>query len=74
MSLKYRIALTIFALEALMMGAVLTRTITRFDEDTRRHLGEMEDVVLELLTGVGRGVLLTERWLRRKSDVSVESR
>jgi len=62
MSLKYRIALTIFALEALMMGAVLTRTITRFDEDTRRHLGEMEDVVLELLTGVGRGVLLTREY------------
>ncbi len=62
MSLKYRIALIIFILEALMMGAVLTRTISRFDRDTRRHLGEMEDVVLELLTGVGRGVLLTREY------------
>ncbi|MGH9390640.1 MAG: hypothetical protein ACRD1Z_13575, partial [Vicinamibacteria bacterium] len=62
MSLKYRIALLIFALEALMMGAVLTRTISRFDEETRRHLAEAEDVVLELLTGVGRGVLLTQEY------------
>ncbi len=62
MSLKYRIALTIFVLEALMMWAVLTRTISRFDEDTRRHLGESENVVLDLLTRVGRGVLLTQEY------------
>ncbi len=62
MSLKYRIALIIFGLEALMMGAVLTRTISRFDEETRRHLAEAEEVVLDLLTGVGRSVLLTQEY------------
>jgi PAS domain S-box-containing protein len=59
MSLKYRIAAIIFVLEALMMGVVLTQTISRFDRETRRHLDEAEHVVLDLLTGVGRAVLVT---------------
>lgn len=62
MSLKYRIALTIFVLEALMMGFVLSQTISRFDEATRRHLADAEAVVLQLLTGVGRATLLTEEY------------
>jgi PAS domain S-box-containing protein len=62
MSLKYRIAAIIFVLEALMMGVVLNQTISRFDRETRRHLAEAEDVVLDLLTGVGRGVLVTREY------------
>ena len=59
MSLKYRIAGIIFVLEAIMMAVVLTQTTSSFEDSTRRHLADAEQVALNLLSPVARRALLT---------------
>ena len=58
-SLKYRIAGTIFFLEAVLMVVVLGLTLDRIEENTRKHTRETERVIAELLAGVGQTALFS---------------
>jgi len=58
-SLKYRIAGSIFFLEAVLMVVVLGLTLDRIEENTRKHTRETERVIAELLAGVGQTALFS---------------
>lgn len=60
MSLRYRIALTIFVLEAAMMAVVLWQSLTVLLEGSRQELAATDRVILESLTDLGRSALLAE--------------
>ncbi len=59
LSLKYRIALTIFLLQTLMMAFLLWQTLTASYETSRRYLEQAEVGALQLLHNLGRQALLT---------------
>ena len=58
-SLKYRIAITIFVLEAVMMAFVLSQTLDHIRDNTQKHIGETERVIFDLLAGLSRTALFT---------------
>ena len=58
-SLKYRIAASIFLLEAVMMVVVLGLTLDRIDTNTRKQVGETERVISELLAGITKTALFS---------------
>lgn len=59
MSLKYRIAVVIFLLEAVMMSAVLYTTIARFHEINEKQFEANEVVILDLISDISRFALFT---------------
>lgn len=59
MSLKYRIALTLFVLEAVMIAIVLWQTLSLSFERQKEQLAANESGTLELLAEMSRGALLT---------------
>jgi len=59
-SLKIRIALTIFVLEGVMMGAALWLTSDAQTEALRRQQAAARNALLELVARVGRTALLTD--------------
>lgn len=61
-SLKYRIAVIIFLLEALMMATVLGVTLSYSMEESRKQRVETEQVMLNLLADLGRIALLTAEY------------
>lgn len=61
-SLKYRIAATIFFLETLMMALVLWQTLSANMESTRKHLNSNEAVIMDLLSELSRSSLLTTEY------------
>lgn len=63
MSLKYRIALTIFVLEVIMMGFVLRESIQGTLNSASRHILAADSTVLIVLEEFSRGVLLTEEYV-----------
>jgi HAMP domain-containing protein len=62
MSLRYRIAVTIFALEAVMIAGVLWVTLNHSLNSTRAQMGYGEWVTLRLLSDLSRMALLTEEY------------
>ncbi|MEW5745773.1 MAG: ATP-binding protein [Nitrospirota bacterium] len=58
-SLRYRIALTIFLLELVMIGLVLWQTQRAYTEASQRHFRAQEDIVLSILGDLGRFALIT---------------
>ncbi|MFT5699207.1 MAG: diguanylate cyclase (GGDEF)-like protein [Desulforhopalus sp.] len=58
-SLRYRIALSIFALEAMMMVLVLGQTLTFSHESTKGQLRENEQVILSLLADLSQTALFS---------------
>jgi PAS domain S-box-containing protein len=60
LSLKYRIALVIFVLEALMMTVVLWQTLSSSLEATRQLHADNEKVMLQLLADLSSTALLIE--------------
>ena len=60
LSLKYRIALVIFILEALMMTVVLWQTLSSSLEATRKLHADNETVMLQLLADLSSTALLIE--------------
>ena len=60
--LKYRIAITIFLLEAVMLGVVLWLTLSSSYTDHRIHMKQTEQVTLNLLSNLSRSALLTEEY------------
>lgn len=61
-SLKYRIALIIFVLEAVMMAAVLGVTLNYSRNETVKQLLATEQVMLQLLGDLSRVALLTSEY------------
>ena len=61
-SLKYRIALTILGLEAVMMAFVLWVTLSNSLEASRQQLANTDKVTLDLLADLGRIALLTDEF------------
>lgn len=51
-SLKYRIALIIFVLEAVMMTAVLWATLDHLEDATREQFTSSERAILEIVSGI----------------------
>jgi diguanylate cyclase (GGDEF)-like protein/PAS domain S-box-containing protein len=62
MSLRYRIAATIFALEVVLIGAVLWITLRHSMESTREQIVDTEEVTLQLLADLSRASLLTDEF------------
>lgn len=61
-SLKYRIAISIFVLEALMITIVLSNTLTYTENMTREQLGKNEDVLLSLLSDMSKMALFSTEY------------
>ena len=61
-SLRYRIALIIFLLEAVMMAFVLWGTLGFSLEASRTQLASNEQAMLDVISGMGRIALLTEEY------------
>ena len=62
MSLKYRIAATIFALEVVVIGAVLWITLSHSIDSVREQIARTEEVTLQLLADLSRAALLTDEF------------
>lgn len=60
MSLRYRIAVTIFMLELAMMGLVLWQSLALFLEESRRELAATDQVTINVLAGLAHTALITE--------------
>ncbi len=58
-SLKYRIALIIFALEALMMTAVLWATLDHLEDAIGKQFASSERTILNIMSGISHIALLT---------------
>jgi diguanylate cyclase (GGDEF)-like protein len=58
-SLRYRIALTIFVLEAIMVVSVVLITLSYSRGQATEHIQQMDDVTLELLVFQARSALLS---------------
>ena len=61
-SLRYRIAATIFVLEAVMMVAVLWATLSSSLESTKKQVAITDQVTLKTLAELGRIALLTDEY------------
>jgi signal transduction histidine kinase len=61
-SLKYRIAVIIFVLEAILMGIVLWQTLGHSEEVVRNQLDKNDRAILEIMSGISRTALLTEEY------------
>lgn len=61
-SLRYRIATTIFVLEAIMMAIVLWLTLSSSFEETRKQIDTTDQVILQNLSELGRIALLTDEY------------
>jgi len=62
LSLKYRIALIIFLLEALLMGVVLVQTLGRSSAETSALIESQQQVIVQLASGIARPALVTEEY------------
>ena len=62
MSLKYRIAATIFALEIVLIGAVLWMTLGHSMSSIHEQIASTEAVTLQLLGDLSRASLLTDEY------------
>ena len=62
MSLKYRIAATIFALEFVVIGTVLWITLGHSMRAVREQIARTEEVTLQLLADLSRAALLTDEF------------
>lgn len=61
-SLKFRIAIIIFILEAIMMGIVLWQVLGHSGEAIRNQFSKNDQAMLDILSGIGRTALLTEEY------------
>jgi len=61
-SLKYRIAITIFILEAIMMSIVLLTTLSYAVDKSKKHIVVSEKVTMELVDEIARTALITEEY------------
>jgi len=62
LSLKYRIAIIIFILEAAMMTVVLQQTLGQSFQTSSRQITNNELAILDLVSGMSRSSLITEEY------------
>lgn len=62
LSLKYRIAIIIFCLEAVMMATVLQQTLGQSFEASRNQILSNEHAILDLVSGLSKSALITEEY------------
>lgn len=62
LSLRYRIALIIFLLEAVMMTIVLQQTLGQSFESSSKQISNNENAILELVRGISKAALITEEY------------
>ncbi len=62
LSLKFRITVTMFLLQAAILGAVLTQALSSYLDGSREQLQQQEVVVLDLIEGFARTALLTSQY------------
>ena len=62
LSLRFRITATIFLLQAAILAAVLTLTLSSYLEGSRQQLEQEEIATLDLLEGFARSALLTSNY------------
>lgn len=62
LSLKYRIALIIFILEAMMMSVVLWQTLGQSYDESEDLIANHEEAILQLVSGISRSSLITEEY------------
>lgn len=71
MSLKFRIAVVIFVLEAIMMSAVLWETLGLAVESSERQIRATEQAALDIVSNIGRVALLNEDFDRIQGYIEV---
>jgi hypothetical protein len=74
MSLKYRIAATIFALETILIAVVLWMTLGHSMSSVRMQIASTEEVTLELLGDLSRSALLTDEFAELQSFIETTRR
>jgi diguanylate cyclase (GGDEF)-like protein/PAS domain S-box-containing protein len=74
MSLRYRIAVTIFALEAVVIAVVLWGTLQESIDHVRAQAARTEEVTIRLLSDLGRTALLTDEFAELQAFIESESR
>ena len=62
LSLKYRIALIVFVLEAIMLSLVLWQTLTYSYAKSSKLIHNNQEAVIQLVSGISRTALLTEEY------------
>lgn len=62
LSLKYRIAIIIFFLEAIMMAVVLQQTLGQSFEESSAQINNNERAILDLVSGISKTALITEEY------------
>ena len=62
LSLKYRIALIIFVLEAIMMLVVLSQSLGQSYEASSEQIKQNQAAILELVSGISQSALITEEY------------
>lgn len=62
LSLKYRIAIIIFLLEAVMMSVVLQQTLGQSFDASSKQIANNEQAILELVSGISKSALITEEF------------
>ena len=62
LSLKYRIAIIIFCLEAVMMATVLQQTLGESFEASSKQILSNEHAILNLISGMSKSALITEEY------------
>ena len=62
MSFKYRIAVTIFALETILIAVVLWGTLSYAMDHVRNQAARTDEVTIRLLNDLGRTALLTDEF------------
>ena len=62
MSFKYRIAVTIFALEAILIAVVLWGTLRYSMDHVRQQAARTDEVTIRLLNDLSRTALLTDEY------------
>lgn len=62
LSLKYRIAIIIFWLEAVMMATVLQQTLGQSFEASKKQILSNQHTILNLVSGLSKSALITEEY------------
>ena len=62
LSLKYRIAIIIFLLEAVMIGVVLQLTLKESFSASSELILKNEQAILDLISGVSKTALITDEY------------
>jgi len=69
LSLKYRIAIIIFFLEAIMLSIVLQQTLGQSFETSLKHIVSNEKAMLNIVAGISKSALITEEFAELQPSI-----